>query len=103
MRVLDAPFRLPVQWVNRPNLDFRGFTGQIASGTVAVGDKVRALPSGKEAIVARIVTQDGDLPQARGRSVHHADPGSGNRHVAWRPAHLPAASPARWPTSSSHR
>jgi bifunctional enzyme CysN/CysC len=63
-RVEHAPFRLPVQWVNRPNSDFRGFTGQIASGHVSVGDKLRALPSGKEAVVARIVTYDGDLPRA---------------------------------------
>ena len=58
------PFRLPVQWVNRPNSDFRGFAGLIASGRVAPGDRLRALPSGKEALVARIVTQDGDLPSA---------------------------------------
>jgi bifunctional enzyme CysN/CysC len=56
------PFRLPVQWVNRPNQDFRGFAGTIASGRIEPGDRVRALPSGKEAVVARIVTQDGDLP-----------------------------------------
>jgi bifunctional enzyme CysN/CysC len=60
----DKPFRLPVQWVNRPNLDFRGFTGQIASGTVMAGDRVRVLPSGREARVARIVTAEGDLPKA---------------------------------------
>jgi bifunctional enzyme CysN/CysC len=58
------PFRLPVQWVNRPNQDFRGFAGQVASGQVSVGDRIRTLPSGQEARVARIVTQDGDLPQA---------------------------------------
>jgi bifunctional enzyme CysN/CysC len=63
-RVEHAPLRLPVQWVNRPNSEFRGFAGQIASGHVSVGDKLRALPSGKEAIVARIVTYDGDLPKA---------------------------------------
>jgi bifunctional enzyme CysN/CysC len=64
------PFRLPVQWVNRPNQDFRGFTGQIASGQVAVGDRIRTLPSGKEARVDRIVTHDGDLEQAvAGQSV----------------------------------
>ncbi|TAJ42370.1 MAG: adenylyl-sulfate kinase, partial [Brevundimonas sp.] len=50
------PFRLPVQWVNRPNLDFRGFSGQIAAGTVRPGDPVRVLPSGKTSTVARIVT-----------------------------------------------
>ncbi|GAA2430850.1 hypothetical protein GCM10010191_50630 [Actinomadura vinacea] len=58
------PFRLPVQWVNRPNLDFRGFAGQIVSGTVRPGDRVRVLPSGRESTVARIVTADGDLDAA---------------------------------------
>lgn len=50
-----APFRMPVQWVNRPNLDFRGFAGTIASGTIRAGDRVRVLPSGKESRVNRIV------------------------------------------------
>ncbi|MGQ3099542.1 MAG: sulfate adenylyltransferase subunit CysN [Sphingopyxis solisilvae] len=64
------PFRLPVQWVNRPNLDFRGFSGQIASGTVNPGDAVRILPSGKTTTVDRIVTLDGDLDEAvAGQSV----------------------------------
>ena len=54
------PFRLPVQWVNRPNLDFRGFAGQIASGTVRPGDAIRVLPSGKTSTVARIVAMGGD-------------------------------------------
>lgn len=58
-------FRFPVQYVNRPNLDFRGFAGTIASGTVKVGDEVKALPSGKTSKVARIVTFDGDLEQAQ--------------------------------------
>lgn len=58
------PFRMPVQWVNRPNLDFRGFAGTIASGTVKPGDAVRILPSGRTSTVARIVTMDGDLAQA---------------------------------------
>jgi len=57
-------FRLPVQWVNRPNLDFRGFAGQIASGVVRKGDAVRILPSGKTSTVSRIVTMDGDLDEA---------------------------------------
>ncbi|WP_417273603.1 sulfate adenylyltransferase subunit CysN [Celeribacter halophilus] len=56
----SEPFRMPVQWVNRPNLDFRGFSGLIASGTVKPGDEVRVLPSGKTSKIARIVTFDGD-------------------------------------------
>jgi bifunctional enzyme CysN/CysC len=64
------PFRMPVQWVNRPNLDFRGFSGQLASGTVKPGDAVRILPSGKTTTVNRIVTLDGDLDEAvAGQSV----------------------------------
>lgn len=66
----DRPFRMPVQWVNRPNLDFRGFSGMIASGVIRPGDKVKALPSGRESTVARIVTFTGDLPEAvAGQSV----------------------------------
>jgi len=57
-------FRLPVQWVNRPNADFRGFAGQIVSGSVRQGDRVRVLPSGRESQVARIVSADGDLASA---------------------------------------
>ena len=64
------PFRMPVQWVNRPDLDFRGFSGLIADGSVRPGDAVRILPSGKTSHVARIVTLDGDLPVAvAGQSV----------------------------------
>jgi len=64
------PFRMPVQWVSRPNLDFRGFAGQIASGTIRPGDKVRIVPSGKTSAIARIVTFDGDLDEAvAGQSV----------------------------------
>ncbi len=58
------PFRLPVQWVNRPNLDFRGFAGTIVSGVVKPGDRIKALPSGRESRVVRIVTADGDLTEA---------------------------------------
>ncbi len=66
----QKPFRLPVQWVNRPNLDFRGFAGQIASGVIKKGDPVRVLPSGKTSSVLRIVTMDGDLDEAvAGQSV----------------------------------
>ena len=60
----QRPLRMPVQWVNRPNLDFRGFAGTIASGMVRQGDKVRVLPSGRESTVTRIVTMDGDLEHA---------------------------------------
>jgi bifunctional enzyme CysN/CysC len=64
------PFRMPVQWVNRPNQDFRGFAGQVASGAVAPGDEVRILPSGRLTRIERIVTADGDLDRATaGRSV----------------------------------
>ncbi|MDD3674136.1 sulfate adenylyltransferase subunit CysN [Thauera propionica] len=69
-RMQPAPFRLPVQWVNRPNLDFRGFAGTIAGGAIRPGDRVRVQPSGRESTVARIVTRDGDLPLAvAGQSV----------------------------------
>jgi bifunctional enzyme CysN/CysC len=65
-----GPFRLPVQWVNRPNLDFRGFSGLIATGSVKPGDAVRVLPSGKTSTVTRVVTLDGDLDEAvAGQSV----------------------------------
>ncbi|GHF18358.1 adenylyl-sulfate kinase [Kordiimonas sediminis] len=59
-----APFRMPVQWVNRPNLDFRGFSGTIAGGTIAPGDTVKVLPSAKVSKVKSIVTYDGDLDAA---------------------------------------
>ncbi len=62
---MDAPFRLPVQWVNRPNLDFRGFSGTIASGTVSVGDEIIVVPSGKRSTVKEIVTMDGNREIAR--------------------------------------
>ena len=66
----NAPFRMWVQWVNRPDLYFRGFSGQIASGAVRSGDRIRALSSAKESRIARIVTQDGDLQEAvAGQSV----------------------------------
>ncbi len=66
----EKPFRMPVQWVNRPNLDFRGFSGLIASGVIRPGAKIKALPSGRESLVERIVTLSGDLPEAvAGQSV----------------------------------
>ena len=64
------PFRMPVQWVNRPNLDFRGFSGLIATGAVKPGDELRSLPSGKTSKVKSIVTMDGELDRAvAGQSV----------------------------------
>jgi bifunctional enzyme CysN/CysC len=70
IRMQEAPFRLPVQWVNRPDSTFRGFTGMISSGVIRPGEKIRVQPSGRESTVARIVTYDGDLEQAvAGQSV----------------------------------
>ena len=60
----DKPFRMPVQLVTRPNLNFRGFAGQIASGRVAVGDRVTVAKSGKSSTIRQIVTMDGDLDSA---------------------------------------
>ena len=69
-RDAGKPFRMPVQWVNRPNLDFRGFSGLIATGSIKPGDAVRVLPSGKTSTVKSIVTFDGELESAQaGQSV----------------------------------
>ena len=66
----EKPFRMPVQWVNRPNLDFRGFSGLIATGSVKPGDEIRVVPSGKTSTVTRVVTLGGDLDEAvAGQSV----------------------------------
>ncbi|MBR7620470.1 sulfate adenylyltransferase subunit CysN [Phenylobacterium sp. 20VBR1] len=66
----SRPFRMPVQWVNRPNLDFRGFSGLISTGVIKPGDKIKALPSGRESTIDHIVTFNGDLDQAvAGQSV----------------------------------
>ncbi|MFM2409709.1 MAG: hypothetical protein RL481_537 [Pseudomonadota bacterium] len=63
-------FRMPVQWVNRPNLDFRGFSGLVATGAIKPGDAIRELPSGKTSTVTAIVTMDGELDEAfAGQSV----------------------------------
>jgi bifunctional enzyme CysN/CysC len=63
-RQQSSALRLPVQWVNRPSPDFRGYAGNIASGTVKPGDRIRVQPSGRESTVARLVTTKGDLPLA---------------------------------------
>jgi bifunctional enzyme CysN/CysC len=69
-RLQRNPFRMPVQWVNRPNLDFRGFAGTLASGTLRPGDDIRVQPSGKTSRVASIYTYDGELEEAvAGQSV----------------------------------
>ncbi len=60
----EKPFRMPVQWVNRPHLDFRGFCGTLASGTICQGDEVRVTSSGRTSRIARIVTMNGDLAEA---------------------------------------
>lgn len=66
----EEPLRMSVQWVNRPNLDFRGFAGRINTGTLRPGDKIKILPSGKESTVKRLVSWDGDLSLARpGQSI----------------------------------
>ncbi len=66
----ERPFRMPVQWVNRPNLDFRGFSGLIGSGSVTPGDVVRIVPSGKTSTIKSIVTYEGEIEQAvAGQSV----------------------------------
>ena len=68
--VAAGPFRMPVQWVNRPNLDFRGFSGRIVGGSIKPGDPIRVLPAGTTSTVDRIVTMDGDLDVAvAGQSV----------------------------------
>lgn len=68
--VEQEPFRMPVQWVNRPNHDFRGFTGRISSGTIKPGDTIKIVPGNQQTKISRIVSYDGDLTQARaGQSI----------------------------------
>ncbi|MCJ9702810.1 adenylyl-sulfate kinase [Bradyrhizobium sp. SHOUNA76] len=62
--VSQRPFRLPVQWVNRPNAEFRGFCGRIASGTIAIGETIAVQPSGRQTRVARILTPGGERDRA---------------------------------------
>lgn len=93
------PFRFPVQWVNRPDLDFRGFSGTVASGVVRPGDRVTVAASGRESTVRRIVTYDGDLAEARAGdavTLTLADEVDIARGDLWRP---PPRGP-RSPTSS---
>jgi bifunctional enzyme CysN/CysC len=63
-RLERAPFRMPVQWVNRPHADFRGFAGIVTSGTIQAGDRIRVQPSGRDSTVARLVAYEGELRQA---------------------------------------
>ncbi|MFC5697191.1 sulfate adenylyltransferase subunit CysN [Pseudomonas sp. GCM10022186] len=63
-RASRAPFRLPVQWVNRPNLDFRGYSGNVAAGSIRVGDPIRVLPSGKQSRVSGILGLAGEQQEA---------------------------------------
>jgi bifunctional enzyme CysN/CysC len=66
----QRPLRFPVQWVNRPDQDFRGYAGLVVSGTVARGDAVKVMPSARTSRIARVVTADGDLERAiAGQSV----------------------------------
>ncbi len=74
----------PVQWVNRPNLDFRGYAGTIATGKVVVGEGVMVLPNQRHSKIARIVTADGDLQTAIRRSGGDADPDGRDRRLARR-------------------
>jgi bifunctional enzyme CysN/CysC len=62
--VQAEPFRMPVQWVNRPDLDFRGFCGRVVRGTVRPGDPVRVLPSGRRTTIARVILNGGDVDEA---------------------------------------
>ncbi|MDE2305015.1 MAG: sulfate adenylyltransferase subunit CysN [Gammaproteobacteria bacterium] len=69
-RMQRAPLRMPVQWVNRPDQDFRGFAGRLVSGILRRGEPVRINPAGTQSVVTRIVTRDGDLDEAvAGQSV----------------------------------
>ncbi len=63
-RASHAPFRLPVQWVNRPNLDFRGYSGNVAAGSIRVGERIRVLPSGKQSRVSGILGLAGEQQEA---------------------------------------
>ena len=70
----ERPFRFPVQWVNRPNGEFRGFSGTVVSGSIAPGDAVLVAGSGRSARVKEIVTFDGSLDRARPRETRSPSP-----------------------------
>ena len=99
----EKPFRMPVQWVNRPNLDFRGFSGFISSGTIRPGDRIKVLPSSRESTVDRIVTFTGDLDRGRGRPVGDPHPDGRDRRLARRCAGQGRRPRPRSPTSSRPR
>ena len=98
--VADGPFRMPVQWVNRPNLDFRGFSGRIVGGTIRPGDPIRVLPSGHDQH-RRADRHDGRRPR-RGdrRSVGHAHARRRDRRQPRRRHLRRRRRPPRSPTSS---
>ena len=100
-RMQDAPFRLPVQWVNRPNSDFRGFAGTIAGGRVAPGDRVVVLPAGRESDGRRASSRSsGDLDAGRRRAVGDADARRRDRRQPRRRDRAVDDAAARRPTSS---
>jgi bifunctional enzyme CysN/CysC len=82
-RLAEGPLRMAVQWVNRPNLDFRGFSGFVNGGRVKVGDAVRVLPSGRTSTVSRIVTLERDHRRRTGGSGRpvRGDPGLDGRRA----------------------
>ena len=88
------PFRMPVQWVNRPNSDFRGFAGTIASGSAKPGDEIAVLPSGQTTRIKRIIGAGGDLDAAQARDSRHRHARRRNRHCARRHACRAARPPA---------
>ena len=88
------PFRMPVQWVNRPNSDFRGFAGTIVSGSVKPGDEIAVLPSGQTTKIKAIIGAGGDLDAARGRRFGHHHARRRNRYCARRHVCRAARSPA---------
>ena len=87
------PFRFPVQWVNRPNLDFRGYAGTVASGRIKVGDPIVVATSGRTSRVEQIVTYDGVPGDGRSRRRHHHNAHRRNRYCARRRSGHPTSRP----------